>query len=226
MRRLAISFIRTWDRYPMSAWFTFSLLATLMFGPLGAALVFLLAYLQEDPARQAAEVKKPITQFNFIMLAFFFFVLVGALLFFVLLSLFDWLPARLAALAHLRLMPSEIASQARAGHPAGEIAYTGLVYGVVAFALLMAVIGRYRGILRAEMHSTLDKHRALSHGRAFIITVFVWLCIAFALWAETVHGSEPSRTLKVLYLAPVLVGYLSIYGLLAVRNIGERLRGE
>jgi hypothetical protein len=226
MRRLAISFIRTWDRYPMLAWFTFSLLATLMFGPLGAALVFLLAYLQEDPARQAAEVNKPITQFNLIIFVYIFFILVGALLFFVLFSVFESLPARLAALAHLRLMPSEIASQARAGHPAGESAYAGLVYGAVAFALLMAVIGRYRGLLRAEMHSVLDWHRALSHGRAFIITVFVWLCIAFALWTETVHGSRPSRTLGTLSLAPVFVGYLWIYGLLAVRNIGERLRGQ
>lgn len=61
MRRLAISSIKTWDRYPMLAWFTFSLLATLIFGAPGAALVFILAYLQEDPALQAAEVKKPIT---------------------------------------------------------------------------------------------------------------------------------------------------------------------
>lgn len=160
------------------------------------------------------------------MLAYFFFMLVGALLFFVLLSLFDWIPARLVPLAHLRLMPSEIVSEARAGHPAGESAYAGLVYGAVAFALLMAVIGRYRGLLRAEMHSTLNKHRALSHGRAFIITVFVWLCIAFVLWAETVQGSENPRILGKMFLAPVFVGYLSIYGLLAVRNIGERLRGQ
>ncbi len=227
MRRLSISFTRTWDRYPMSAWFTFSLLATLIFGAPGAALVFILAYLQEDPARQAAEVKKKITQFELILLAYVLSVFVGGKLLFALLPFFDWLPARLLPLAHLRLMPSEIVSDARAGHPAGALAYAGLVYGAVAFAIFMAVIGRYRGLVRADMYRTLNKHRAFSHGKAFIITVFVWFGIAFVLWADIVQGAESNlRQDLFLSVGPCAVGVLSVYGLLAVRNIGERLRGQ